>query len=142
MRLQTCDPSYFKENFLFDKLFASRNGNTEETQFEHRWYRHCSNILTGTRAQIYYPGNLLDEVNQHMEQQKHICLPTKLRLYRALVKTIVLYGCETWTLLATTESKLKAFENKCRRKILQISYLEHKTNAYVWDLFWAVNKPL
>ena len=64
---------------------------------------------------------------------KNISLPTKLRLYRALVKTIVLYGCETWTLMAATESKLQAFENKCMRKILQISYLEHKTNEYVWD---------
>ena len=49
------------------------------------------------------------------------------------VKTIVLYGCETWTLKAATESKLQAFENKCMRKILQISYLEHKTNEYVWE---------
>ena len=64
---------------------------------------------------------------------KNISLPTKLRLYRALVQTIVLYGCETWTLMAATERKLQAFENKCMRKILQISYLEHKTNEYVWE---------
>ena len=41
--------------------------------------------------------------------------------------------CETWTLLAATENKLQAFENKCMRKILRISYLEHRTNEYVWD---------
>ena len=35
--------------------------------------------------------------------------------------------------MATTERKLQAFENKCMRKILQISYLEHKTNEYVWE---------
>ena len=35
--------------------------------------------------------------------------------------------------MAATESKLQAFENKCMRKFLQISYLEHKTNEYVWD---------
>ena len=35
--------------------------------------------------------------------------------------------------MATTESKLQAFENKCMRKTVQISYLEHKTNEYVWD---------
>ena len=52
---------------------------------------------------------------------KNISFKTKLRLYGTLVKTIVLYGCETWTLMAVTESKLKAFENKCMRKILQSS---------------------
>ena len=62
---------------------------------------------------------------------KSIGFPTKLKLYRALVKTIVLYRCETWTLLAVTENKLQAFENKCMRKILRISYMEHKTNQYV-----------
>ena len=37
---------------------------------------------------------------------KSISLPTKLKLYRALVKTIVLYGCESWTL--KTYSKINA----------------------------------
>ena len=69
---------------------------------------------------------------------KNISLPTKLKLYRALVKTIVLYGCETWTLLAVTENKLQAFENKCMRKILRISYMEHKTNEYVWDRITSI----
>ena len=63
---------------------------------------------------------------------KSISLTTKLRLYRALVKTIVLCGCEIWTLLVATEKKLQAFENKWMRRILRISYLEHKTNEYAW----------
>ena len=72
---------------------------------------------------------------------KSIGLPTKLRLYRALVRTIVLYGCETWTLLSATENKLQAFENKCMRKILRISYVEHRTNAYVWDRISSIAGP-
>ena len=36
------------------------------------------------------------------------------------------YGCESWT--------LTAFENKCYRRIIGISYKEHKTNKYVWQL--------
>lgn len=60
-----------------------------------------------------------------------ISFSTKHRLYKSLVVSILLYGCETWTLLAATEKKLQAFENKCLRKLLRISYREHKTNAYV-----------
>ena len=53
------------------------------------------------------------------------------RLYKSLVVSILLYGCESWTLLADTEKRLQAFENKCMRRMLQISYTEHRTNADV-----------
>ena len=72
---------------------------------------------------------------------KSVSLATKLRLYRALVKTIVLYGCETWTLLVATEKKLQAFENKCMRRLLRISYLDHKTNEYVWEKIESITGP-
>ena len=45
----------------------------------------------------------------------------------------LLYGCEAWTLLAEAERRIQAFEMKCLRKLLRISYLEHKTNEYVRD---------
>ena len=48
-----------------------------------------------------------------------------------IVTSILLYGCETWILLADSEKRAKAFENKCMRKLLRISYLEHKTNDCV-----------
>ena len=64
---------------------------------------------------------------------KTISFSTKFRLYKSLVVSILLYGCESWTLLADTEKRLQAFENKCMRKMLQISYTEHRTNADVWN---------
>ena len=60
-----------------------------------------------------------------------ISLPTKLKLYKSLVLSILLYGCESWTLTADTEKRIEAFENKSYRRLLRISYKEHKTNAYV-----------
>ena len=47
---------------------------------------------------------------------------SKFKLYKCLV-TPILYGCETWTLLAESEEKKKiqAFEIKCLRKLLRIS---------------------
>ena len=55
----------------------------------------------------------------------------KYRLYKSLVLSILLYGCETWTLLAKTEKRIRAFEVKSMRKLLLISYVEHRTNTYV-----------
>ena len=56
---------------------------------------------------------------------------TKFQLFKSLVVSILLYGCETWTLLADDEKRIQAFETKCLRKVLHISYREHKTNDYV-----------
>ena len=52
-------------------------------------------------------------------------------LYKSLVTSILLYGCETWTLLADSEEKIHAFETKYMRKLLCTSYLEDKTNDWV-----------
>jgi hypothetical protein len=54
-------------------------------------------------------------------------------LYKSLVLSILLYGCESWTLTAESEHRIQAFENKSYRNILRISYKEYKTNAFVRD---------
>lgn len=49
-----------------------------------------------------------------------ISLGTKCTLYRSLIFPTLLYKCEIRTLLADTERKIQAFENKCVRRLLQI----------------------
>ena len=46
--------------------------------------------------------------------------------YKSLVLSILLYGCESWTLTATLKRRIKAFENKCYRRMLGISYRKHE----------------
>ena len=58
---------------------------------------------------------------------------TKVRLYKALVTSIALYGCEAWTLTAELERRIQAFEMKCLRRILHTNYKDRKTNDYVWQ---------
>ena len=60
-----------------------------------------------------------------------ISFPVKVRLYKSLVLSTLLYGCESWTLTADTERRIQSFENKCYRRMLHISYKEHRTNDYV-----------
>ena len=55
---------------------------------------------------------------------------TKLRLIKALVWSIVTYGCETWTLKKADEARIEAFEMWCIRRILRISYRDHRTNEW------------
>ncbi|MGL4418375.1 MAG: reverse transcriptase domain-containing protein [Plesiomonas shigelloides] len=70
-----------------------------------------------------------------------ISFTTKYRLYKSLVLSILLYGCEAWTMLAEPERKIQAFENKCLRKLLRISYREHKTNEYVRNTITSLVGP-
>ena len=60
-----------------------------------------------------------------------ISFASKFKLYKSPVTSILFYGCETWTPLADSEKRIQAFETKCPRKLLRISYLEHRTNDWV-----------
>jgi hypothetical protein len=41
----------------------------------------------------------------------------KIKIYKAVILPIVLYGCETWSLTLREEHRLRVFENRVLRKI-------------------------
>ena len=62
---------------------------------------------------------------------KSISLSSKIRLICSLVTSIFLYACESWTLTAELQRRIRAMEMRCYRKILHISYKDHVTNKEV-----------
>ena len=52
-------------------------------------------------------------------------------LARSLVNSIFLYACESWILTAEIEKTMQAFEMRCYRRLLNISYKDHVTNEEV-----------
>ena len=70
-----------------------------------------------------------------------ISFNTKLKLFKSLVLSILLYGCESWTLSAELEKRIQAFEMKSYRRLLHISWAEHKTNVYVRGRITALAGP-
>ena len=71
-------------------------------------------------------GNISSSVHtQHHKVRKQV------QLHKSFVVSTLVHGFETWTLLADSEKKIEAFETKCLKKLLHISYLEHKTNNWV-----------
>ena len=50
---------------------------------------------------------------------------------RSLVISIFLYACKSWTLTAELEKRMQAFEMRCYRRLLNISYKDHVTNTEV-----------
>ena len=74
-------------------------------------------------------------------KSKEIRFPTKMKLYRALVLSTLLYGCESWTMSAETTKKVKTFETKSFRRMLGITWKERKTNEYVFDQVSLLDGP-
>ena len=74
-------------------------------------------------------------------RDSNITLKVKIKLMRSLVMSIFLYGCETWTLTAEIEKRIRAMELRCFRKILKISYLDHITNEEVKQRIIAAIGP-
>ena len=49
---------------------------------------------------------------------KHITLPTKVRLVKAMVFPVVMYGCESWTVKKAESRRIDAFDLWCWRSLL------------------------
>ena len=62
---------------------------------------------------------------------KDVSFSTKIKLYKTLVLSTLLYGCESWTLTADSTKRIQAFENKCYRRMLGISWKDRKTNEFI-----------
>ena len=57
-------------------------------------------------------------------KSRNITLPTKVRLVKAMVFPVVMYGCENWTIKKAECQRMDAFELWCRRRLE--SPLEYK----------------
>ena len=50
-------------------------------------------------------------------KSRNITLPTKVRLVKAVVYPVVMYGCESWTIKKAEHGRIDAFELWCWRRL-------------------------
>ena len=62
-----------------------------------------------------------------------LSLQNKIRIFNTNVKSVLLYGSETWRVTKTNTQKLKAFTNRCLRNILNIKWPEVVSNEELWN---------
>ena len=55
-------------------------------------------------------------------KSRDITLPTKVRLVKAMVFPVVMYGCESWTVKKTERRRIDAFELWCWRRLLRVPW--------------------
>lgn len=58
---------------------------------------------------------------------------TRVRLYKSLIKSILLYNCGTWGLTQQQEEKLDAFHQRQLRRIIGVRYPTKITNAKLYE---------
>ena len=55
-------------------------------------------------------------------KRRDITLPTKVRLVKAMVFPVVMYGCESWTVKKPEHQRIDAFELWCWRRLLRVPW--------------------
>ena len=74
-------------------------------------------------------------------KSRDITLPTKVRLVKAMVFPVVMYGCESWTVKKAERQRIDAFELWCWRRLLRVPWPASRSNQSIlkeispWDFF-------
>ena len=64
-------------------------------------------------------------------KSRDITLPTKVRLVKAMVFPVVMYGCESWTVKKAQCRRIDAFELWCWRRLLRVSWTARKSKQSI-----------
>ena len=64
-------------------------------------------------------------------KSRDITLPTKVRLVKAMVFPVVMYGCESWTVKNAEHWRIDAFELWCWRRLLRVRWTERRSNQSI-----------
>ena len=64
-------------------------------------------------------------------KSRDITLPKKVRLVKAMVFPVVMYGCESWTVKKAERWRIDAFELRCWRRLLRVSWTARRSNQSI-----------
>ena len=64
-------------------------------------------------------------------KSRDITLPTKVRLVKAMVFPVVMYGCESWTVKKAERQRIDAFELWCWRRFLRVPWTARRSNQSI-----------
>ena len=76
----------------------------------------------------------LEEVMTNLDsifKSRDITLPTKVRLVKAMVFPVVMYGCESWTVKKAERRRIDAFELWCWRRLLSVPWTARRSNQSI-----------
>ena len=66
-----------------------------------------------------------------LSRSRDITLLTKVRLVKAMVFPVVMYGCESWTVKKAEHRRIDAFELLCWRRLLSVPWTARRSNQSI-----------
>ena len=70
---------------------------------------------------------IYDQSRQHIKKQRHY-FANKSRLVKAMVFSVVMYRCESWTINKSGQGRINAFELWCWRRLLRVPWTARRSN--------------
>ena len=64
-------------------------------------------------------------------KSRDVTLPTKVRLVKAMVFPVVMYGCESWTVKKAERRRIDAFELWCWRRLLRVPWTARRSSQSI-----------
>ena len=64
-------------------------------------------------------------------KSRDITLPTKVHLVKAMVFTVVVFGCESWTIKKAEHQRIDAFELWCWRRLLRVPWTARRSSQSI-----------
>ena len=64
-------------------------------------------------------------------KSRDITLPNKVRLFKAMVFPVVMYGCESWIVKIAENQRIDAFELWCWRRLLRVPWTATRSNQSI-----------
>ena len=86
--------------------------------------------MAGTRAMgEAFGGTLTYQTLDSILKSRDITLPTKVRLVKAMVFPLVMYGRESWTVKKAEHQRIDAFELWCWRRLLRDPWIARRSTS-------------
>ena len=103
-----------------------------------------SDFIGGGGSKITADGDCSHEIKRHLLlgrkvmtnlhsilKSRDITLPTKLRVVKAMVFPVVMFGCESWTVKKAEFQRIDAFELWCWRRLMRVPLTARRSNQSI-----------
>ena len=111
-------------------------------QIDGETWKHWKTIFWGSQITAY--GDCSHEIKRHLLlgrksmtnldsilKSRDITLPTKIHLIKAVAFSVVMYGCESWTIKKAECQRIDAFEVWCWRILLRVPWTARRSNQSI-----------
>ena len=105
-------------------------------------WKQCQTLFWGSKVTV--DGDCRHEIKRHLLlgrkvmtnldsifKSRDITLPTKVRLVKAMVFPVVMYGCESWTVKKAERRRIDSFALWCWRRLLRVPWTARRSNQSI-----------